>query len=257
MSTPPATTAHRAARSAPSCAAASMPRARPDTTANPASPDSRARSCGEFARQRRSVARAHHRDHFALQQIDAPSTEMTGGGGSSAASPAGKSGSQDATSRPPNLRQRLRFARASSSAAMHEILGAAAALRQPRQFLQRRRRGAETRDQVREGDRTHILACAPASARRSVPRRQELRAIWRVCADARFLATQQAADIFAMHEEDQHRQEQRPAAHNHGGSEEQEIDRRQGDGDQGGQRRDAPDQGRRSQVAATSKPTGQ
>ena len=69
MSTPPATTATVPTASAASCAAASMPRARPDTTTSPAKPRSRARVSANLRASARGVAGADHGDHLLLQQM--------------------------------------------------------------------------------------------------------------------------------------------------------------------------------------------
>src|SRR5580698_9494415 len=73
--------------------------------------------------------------------------------------------------------------------------------------------------------------------------------------DARFFALEQTANIFAMHEKDQQGQKsskRRIALL----SEQIEIKRRQRDGDQSGERRDAPDQRRQQPCPRYGKPGG-
>ena len=101
-STPPPSTATVPVGIAPSCAAASMPRASPETITRPPWPSSAASPRAN----RWPAAEATRAPTMATQGRSSSSTrprvQISGGGGSRAASACGKAGSQEASSRAPS-----------------------------------------------------------------------------------------------------------------------------------------------------------
>ena len=191
-----------------------MPRARPDTTTSPAAPRSRASSVGEFAPQRRGVARAHDGDHVAFAADAAwPSTADQRRRRHPA--PPGLAeipASQDAISRPPSFASASSSRAASSSRRQHEVLAAAA--RAPGAAIPPARprpsRSARSGCAKVTGP-TFSVRASRSQARRSLS--SSVRAIGSSLAPMRgSCAAQQPADIFAMHEEDQQRPAAAPAA---------------------------------------------
>ena len=208
MSTPPATTATVPTASAASCAAASMPRARPETTTRPAKPSSRARVSANL-RARAEALRAPTMAIISFcSRCGWPSTLITGGGASSAASPCGYSGSQDSEHAPAQRRQRSSSRAMSLSSRQYESL-AAAAPRQARHFVQRRRRRTEARDQIVEGDRPDILGARQPQpgAAFAVAESHASRWLWLRCA-ARCRSSSRRIFSRCM-TDDQQRQQQR------------------------------------------------
>ena len=217
-----------------------MPRARPDTTTSPARPvrapacrricapapkrcarprwrPSRAQRCGMAQHGDQRRRRIQRRQ--AMRKIRLAGRDQA----------------------PAQLRQRLHLARAVVFRRQDEILAAAARC-QARQFVQRGGGAAETGDQAGEGDRADMFGARqpqPGAAFAS-----SLSAHLLFFAPMRGSSPRSRRRIFSrcmkkISSRQQQRQRRIVVA-----TEQQEIDRRQRDGDQGRKRRDAPDQRR-------------
>ncbi len=212
MSMPPASTAHVPVARDPSCAAVSIPRARPDATTSSLRRD-RAPACRRAcARVPRHCARRRWRPSRAPATSALPSTLRTGGGGSRRCKPARKFRFRRSTAcaRRALRSRRVRAARRRRSAIRMRI--AAAAPRQPRHFFQRRRSRSEARNQSGKGHRSHVLrACQTQPGAPSLVGKREAHSTagGLSAADARFFASHQARDVLTVHPIDEDREGER------------------------------------------------
>ena len=199
MSTPPATTATVPTASAASCAAVSMPRARPDTTTSPAKPRSRD-SMSANLRARAQALRAPTMATISFcSRCGWPRTLISGGGASSAARPRGNSASQEAIMRPPSF--------ASCSISRIGVTGIAAARNScRRRGCARRGNSASAADaepkraiRLRKVTGPDMLGARQPQPGAAFVRCAELH--YALGSDARFFAAQQPADIVAVHDE--------------------------------------------------------
>ena len=229
---PPASTATVPVARLARCAAASMPRASPETMTKPASPSSRAMRSRELDAGGRGVARADdgdqrpgqtprvaaHRDQR-RRVVDHPQPRRI----------------VRLAERDEARRRALRAASSSRSASSREQMRAgprrAAAPRQLRQRVERGARAAEMIDQVAEGARPDVVAAdqpqpvepllvgqlhavcprrpraaaSIAQRRRSTTGDARSAGVQRPCADLAFGAGQQPGDVGAVHDPQQRR----------------------------------------------------
>ncbi len=212
--TPPPSTATVPVASAPSCAAASMPRARPETTTRPGRAQLRGQGRGRTGGRppRRCAPRPRPRARR-CSSAGSPRAQISGGGGSMALRPSGKVGSQAASSSrahaPRQRPARLRLGERRDGGGLERgrrggpVRGSAASAA-PAEPKRRIRCWKATGPTLSVARQTQPVA--PLGVREARPL-----TAWRrgLGADARLLALEQAADVLVVADEDQHRHEHR------------------------------------------------